>query len=65
MNNAQIQRPEEAFLPLIGRFAWSVRNSFGTYLTMEFGSPHLHVRDPIVASPDAPLGSRKVWHDDT
>jgi hypothetical protein len=33
--------------PLIGQLVWSVRKGLGTFLTMEFGLPHLAVREPI------------------
>jgi hypothetical protein len=37
--------------PLIGKFVWSVRRGMGTFLTMEFGTPHLSIREPIVGNP--------------
>ena len=33
--------------PLIGQLVWSVRRGVGTSLTMEFGNPHLSIREPI------------------
>ena len=54
-----MQCPEEAFLPLVGQLVRSVRRGYGTFLTLEFGSPHLVVREPIVASPEAPPRVRK------
>src|SRR5947208_1815748 len=33
--------------PLIGQMAWLVRRGVGSFLTMEFGAPHLSVREPI------------------
>ena len=67
------QRLDDAFRPLIGQFVWSVRRGHGTFLTMEFGAPHLTVREPIAASPGASpkvkknLSRRRVtvvgdWH---
>ena len=38
-----------AFAPLIGLAAWSVRKGHGSFLTLEFGAPHLEIREPIVA----------------
>jgi hypothetical protein len=38
-----------AFAPLIGLPAWLVRKGYGSFLTLEFGQPHLRVREPIVA----------------
>ncbi|PJI44395.1 MAG: hypothetical protein CTR53_01420 [Ferrovibrio sp.] len=34
---------ESVFRPLIGQLVWSVRKGHGTFLTMEFGAPHLDV----------------------
>ena len=53
MSTAPIRKPEEAFLPMIGRHAWSVSRTHGTFLTLEFGAPHLEVREPVVASSDS------------
>ncbi len=36
-------------VPLIGQLAWNVRRGVGSFLTMEFGAPHLSVREPIEA----------------
>ena len=47
----------EIFAPFIGQLVWQVRRTHGSFLTMEFGVPHLAVRDPTVASPST---SRKV-----
>jgi hypothetical protein len=33
--------------PLIGQLVWSVRRGVGSFLTMEFGAPHLSIREPI------------------
>jgi len=40
-----------AFRPLNERPCWSVQRGHGTFLTFEFGKPHLVVREPIQASP--------------
>jgi hypothetical protein len=32
---------------LTGEYVWSVKRGHGTFLTMEFGNPHLIVREPI------------------
>ncbi len=70
---ASIENPEDAFRPMLGQLVWSVRRGYGTFLTMEFGSPHLTVREPIVAASNADakvkrnLAARRVslvgdWH---
>ncbi|HWK44087.1 MAG TPA: hypothetical protein VNT30_05180 [Stellaceae bacterium] len=41
------------FAPFIGLPAWFVRKGHGSFLTMEFGAPHLNIREPIKASPEA------------
>ena len=38
---------DAVFFPVIGRLAWNVRRGEGRYLTMEFGKPHLSVREPF------------------
>jgi len=45
------------FEPLIGKWAWQVKRGYGSFLTMEFGNPHLEVREPRPVSADA---SRQV-----
>ena len=42
-----------AFASVTGLPAWKVRKGHGSFLTMEFGKPHLVVREPIVAAPEA------------
>ena len=42
----------EFFAPFIGQSVWQVRRGHGSFLTMEFGMPHLAVREPITPSPD-------------
>lgn len=37
--------------PITGLPAWQVRRGHGSFLTMEFGMPHLSVTEPIIASP--------------
>lgn len=59
MSTTSIQSAEDAFLPIIGQLVWSVRRSHGTFLTMEFGSPHLSVREPIAVPSDASSGVRR------
>src|SRR5687767_12255528 len=38
---------ERSFSGLLGMPCWGVRRGFGSFLTLEFGSPHLVVREPV------------------
>lgn len=40
---------EVVFQKIYGEPCWSVRPGYGSFLTFEFGKPHLVVREPIVA----------------
>jgi hypothetical protein len=53
------QKAEDVFLPIIGQLVWLVKRGYGSFLTMEFGSPFLIVREPITASPNSPPRTRK------
>src|SRR5882757_6558379 len=48
---------ESAFKRLYGKPCWGVKQGHGSSLTLEFGKPHLEIRDPIVARAGA---SKKV-----
>ena len=64
---------EQFWNPIVGNMAWQVRKGYGTFLTMEFGPPHLSVRE-LAIPPDEtkrPIGGllsrRRVfvqgtWH---
>lgn len=47
----------KVFRELYGELCWNVKPGYGSFFTLEFGKPHLDVREPTVASRDA---SRKV-----
>jgi hypothetical protein len=36
----------DVFKPIIGLHAWQVRQGHGSFLTLEFGKPHLRIREP-------------------
>ena len=40
------QQIQDLFKPLLGQFAWNVRGGVGSMLTLEFGAPHIIVREP-------------------
>jgi hypothetical protein len=44
---------EEIFRSLYGKPCWNVRPGHGSFLTLEFGQPHLVVREPSTAVPGA------------
>lgn len=46
----------KAFEPLKGLPCWNVKPGYGSFLTLEFGEPELHIREPI----DAPKCRPKV-----
>ncbi len=41
---------ESVFKRVYGKPCWGVKPGFGSFLTLEFGKPHLEVREPIVES---------------
>lgn len=40
---------EETFSSIYGKPAWRVSPGWGSFLTLEFGDPHLEVREPVAA----------------
>jgi hypothetical protein len=38
---------QDLWRPLVSQLTWSVRRGVGSFLTMEFGEPHLSIREPI------------------
>ena len=49
---------ERVIRRLYGKPCWGVNPGFGSFLTLEFGKPHLEVREPVVPKKGA---SAKVW----
>jgi hypothetical protein len=47
-----MEQIQKFFTSFIGQMVWQVRRGHGSFLTMEFGAPHLSVREPIVPNPD-------------
>jgi len=50
---------EKIFRSLYGKPCWGVSPGFGSFLTLEFGKPHLEVRAPVVANKSASAKVRK------
>lgn len=48
---------DEVINPILGKPAWNVQNGIGSFLTFEFGEPHLFIQEPREARSSA---SRKV-----
>jgi hypothetical protein len=48
---------QRVFSEIYGKPCWNVKPGHGSFLTLEFGKPHLEVREPIVAGKGA---TRKV-----
>jgi hypothetical protein len=51
-SRTRVPTVEEVFEPLIGKWAWQVKRGYGSFLTMEFGNPHLEVREPKLVGAD-------------
>lgn len=54
-----MEQIKHLFAPLVGQLVWQVRRGVGTFLTLEFGMPHLSIREPIVPSSDSPPRVRR------
>jgi len=37
----------QAFEPILGKPAWQVKQGYGSFLTLEFGEPHLDIKGPV------------------
>jgi hypothetical protein len=51
---------ETIFKGIYGKPCWNVKPGHGSFLTLEFGQPHLEVREPTLASTGASPRVRKV-----
>lgn len=45
----EMNQINRSFEPLYGKPCWGVQRGYGSFLTMEFGRPHLQTREPQVA----------------
>jgi hypothetical protein len=50
---------EDIFQPIYGKPAWQVQQGYGSFLTFEFGEPHLQIREPKQASESVSSKVRK------
>ena len=39
---------EEFIKPVVGKMAWQLMQGYGSFITMEFGLPHLDVSEPVI-----------------
>ncbi len=53
-------RVESVVKRLYGKPCWGVTPGFGSFLTLEFGKPHLEVREPVAANKGTPAKVQKV-----
>jgi hypothetical protein len=51
---------EKVFAGILGKPCWDVKPGQGSFLTLEFGKPHLVVREPIAASKNASARVREL-----
>ena len=49
----QTLETEMLLRPLIGQISWGAERSVGAYIALEFGPPHLEVRQPMESSADS------------
>jgi len=51
---------QKVFRQIYGKPCWNVKPGYGSFFTLEFGKPHLDIREPSVASKDDPRRVRKL-----
>ncbi len=51
---------DRLFREIYGRPAWRVSPGWGSFLTFEFGEPHLEIREPIAAGSSASQSDREA-----
>ncbi|MDB4743423.1 hypothetical protein OAF98_02965 [Planctomicrobium sp.] len=52
---------ESCFAPLLGLPCWQVKPGYGSCITMEFGEPHLEIREPKVFASDRSPKVREMF----
>lgn len=50
---------EKIFRRLYGKPCWGVKPGYGSFLTFEFGEPHLEIREPIAVAKNVPADLRE------
>lgn len=55
-----IEQVRQLWRPLIGRIAWGVERGHGSVFHMEFGEPHLVVREPVTPKHATSARSQRV-----
>ncbi len=51
---------QKVFREIYGKPCWNVKPGYGSFFTLEFGKPHLEVREPTVANKEAPQKVRRL-----
>jgi hypothetical protein len=54
----KMETPEEFLAPLVGKIAFSLKQSHGSFFFIEFGDPRLKIREPIEPRPEASEASK-------
>jgi hypothetical protein len=53
----------DTFRPILGLHAWQVKKGVGSFLTLEFGEPHLVIDEPAASRPNRRIATiRGDWH---
>lgn len=60
MNRPAMDQLRDFWKPLIGRMAWGVGRGHGSAFHIEFGEPHLVVREPIAPAQAATAKTRRL-----
>ncbi|MFM0221177.1 hypothetical protein [Paraburkholderia dipogonis] len=55
MDNNEVR---DAFSEMYGLPTWQVRKGVGSFLTLEFGAPHLRIREPYLSRSESPTTRR-------
>jgi hypothetical protein len=53
---ARLADPPKIFQPFVGQMAWLLQRGVGSFLTVQFGKPHLRIKEPSV-----PRYAKTAW----